>query len=180
VQQSASHEDGIEIARTCNVINSPIYDCFLGIIQLMKTLKTKSATMAQDSTNSNAKNTVHEIESEFHGHEGPQFDSYIASRAVRGTLRPRLEGQSSALDHYFQEIQRVTVYLTRCVDRLQYLREEDVDVFEDARKYHRYGTGEDPLRAWEVKMLAMVGMLRDIQDEGLQGAGLDTDSESSV
>ncbi|KAN0096370.1 hypothetical protein V8E51_015175 [Hyaloscypha variabilis] len=124
--------------------------------------------MKQDNSNNNASKTVHEIESEFHGHEGPSYDSCIAGRASPGTLRPRQQGQSSALDHYFQEIQRVVEYLTRCVDRLKYLREEDVCVFEDARRYHREGTGEDPLRAWEVRTLVMVGMLRDIQDEALQ------------
>jgi len=129
--------------------------------------------MAQNNTNNNASKTVHEIESEFHGHEGPSFDSNIACRASSGTLRPRPEGQSSALDHYFQEIQRVVEYLTRCVDRLKYLREEDMDVFEDARRHHRNGSGEDPLRAWEVRTLAMVGMLRDIQDEALRGRRLD-------
>ena len=120
--------------------------------------------MAEDSTN-NKNKIAQEIESEFPGHEGPSFDSCIACRAAPGTLRPRLERQSSALDHYFQEIERSVEYLTRCVDRLKYLREEDVGVFDDARKYHRDGAGEEPLRAWEVRMLAMVGMLRDIQVE---------------
>ena len=121
--------------------------------------------MAQDSTNNNKCETVQDIESEFHGHEGPPFDSCIACRAAPGTLRPRLERQSSALDHYFQEIERTVEYLTRCVDRLKYLREENVGVFDDARKYHQDRAGEEPLRGWEVRMLAMVGMLRDIQVE---------------
>ena len=130
--------------------------------------------MSQNNTNNNESKTVHEIESEFHGHEGPPFDSNIACRASPGTLRPRPEGQSSALDHYFQEIQRVVEYLTRCVDRLKYLREEDMDVFEGARRHHRDGSGEDPLRAWEVLALAIVGMLRDIQDDAVRGLSSDT------
>lgn len=60
-------------------------------------------------------------------------------------------------------------YLTRSVDRLRYLRLEDVDLFDDARRYHRSGTGEDPLRAWELNLHAMVGMLRDIREEDLAG-----------
>lgn len=64
-------------------------------------------------------------------------------------------------------------YLARCVNRLKYLRHEDVDVFEDARRYHRSGTGEDPLRAWELNMHAMMGMLRDIREGALPGTGLD-------
>ncbi len=63
-------------------------------------------------------------------------------------------------------------YLARCVDRLRYLRLEDVDTFEDARIYNRSDTGEDPLRAWELNIHAMVGMLRDIREEALPGSHL--------
>jgi hypothetical protein len=121
--------------------------------------------MAQHSKNHGEIKTVYEIESEFHGHDGPSFDSNIAGRTPPGTLQPRLTRQAGHLDHYFQEIQRVMDYLAGCVDRLKYLKREDIDVFEDARRHHRDLTGEDPLRGWEVRMHAMMGMLRDIRDE---------------
>jgi hypothetical protein len=63
--------------------------------------------------------------------------------------------------------------MARSVDRLKYLRDEDVDAFEDTRRYHRSGTGEDPLRAWEMNIHAMLGMLRDIREEDLPGTRLD-------
>jgi hypothetical protein len=67
----------------------------------------------------------------------------------------------------------VVDHLTRSVDRLKYLRHEDVDGFNDARRHHRSGIGEDQLRAWELNMHAMVGMLRDIREEDLPGTRLD-------
>jgi hypothetical protein len=129
--------------------------------------------MAQDDATNHKKKTFHESESEFHGHDGPPFDSQIPSRAQPDTLQPRLERRLCHFDLYFQEIQRMVDYLTRSVDRLRYLRQEDVDLFEDARRYHRSGTGEDPLRAWKLNLHAMVGMLRDIREEALPGTRLD-------
>jgi hypothetical protein len=129
--------------------------------------------MAQDDIPNHKEKTFHESESEFHGHDGPLFDSQIPGRAPPGTFQPRLERRLCHFDLYFQEIQRVVDYLIRSVDRLRYLRQEDVNLFEDARRYHRSGTGEDPLRAWELNLHAMVRMLRDIQEEALPGAHLD-------
>ena len=136
-------------------------------------IQPQFATMAQDDITNHKKKTCHESESEFHGHDGPPFDSQIPSRAPPGTLQPLLEGRLSHFDHYFHEVQRIVDHLARSVDRLKYLRDEDVDAFEDTRKYHRSGTGEDPLRAWEMNIHAMLGMLRDIREEDPPGSRLD-------
>jgi hypothetical protein len=168
VQQSLAHGYATEAGRILHLINSPIYDTFFVCIYTLnfkQASNSQSAIMSQDSTRNSQNKTVHEIESEFHGHDGPPFDSLIVCRATEDTLRPYLEGQLSHIDHYFQEIERVVEYLTRCVDRLKYLREGDVEVFDYARKHHRDRHGEDPLRGWEVRLYAMMGMIRDLRDE---------------
>lgn len=118
--------------------------------------------MEQGNINNIQNRTSYDMENEFHGHDGPPFDSNIAGRSPPGTLLPRNEHQ---LDHYFQEIERIVEYLTRCVDRLKYLRLEGVEMFENSRRHFQDGTGEDPLRAWEVRIHSMLGMLRDIREE---------------
>jgi hypothetical protein len=124
--------------------------------------KSLFATMERDDTKNTLNRTYYDTENEFHGMHAPPLDENIAGRALPGTLIPRSEHQ---LDHYFQEIQRLVEYLTRCIDRLKYLRRDEVHMFENSRRYFQDGTGENPLRAWEVRIHAILGMLRDIQEE---------------
>jgi hypothetical protein len=62
----------------------------------------------------------------------------------------------------------VVEYLTRCVDRLRYLRKEDSETFENAGEHYRDRHGEDPLRGWEVRLHAMV----DVRAEAFQDTRL--------
>jgi hypothetical protein len=124
--------------------------------------------MDQDNDNGFPERAKYEAENQFHGHDGPLFDSNIAGRASPGTLVPRNEHQ---LDYYFQEIERIVEYLTRCVVWLKYLRHEDMEKFENSRKHFRNGTGEDPLRTWEVRIHSLMGILRDIRDKNSHEAG---------
>jgi hypothetical protein len=121
--------------------------------------------MKQCHDNSTPNRASYDAENQFHGSDGPSFDETIAGRAQPGLPMHRLEHE---LDHYFRETQRLVEYLTRCIDRLKYLRREDVQAFENSRRYFRDGIGEDLLRVWEVRMQVMLGMLRDMQMEGFE------------